>query len=125
MTKQAYRAVVLKAMPGTQAEIRERTGLSVAVVSRWSAALLDAGEVHLASWQRHANGGPFAMVYAPGAGRNAKPPKPMTDAERTRRMRGHMRRSGEWEHRKAMQRARYRADAPVRDPLTAALFGAA
>lgn len=125
MTKQAYRAVVLNAMPGTQTEIRERTGLSVAVVSRWAKSLHEASEVHISGWRRHPNGGPFAMVYTAGPGRDAKPPRELSDAERTRRMRSKMRRNGEWEHRKAAARARYYADKPARrDPLMV-LFGPA
>lgn len=112
----------------TQAQIAARTGLGLATVCRWLQVLIDEGHVHVCSFEPHPHGGPDAAVYRRGPRPHKFRPKTRrvpTDAERTRTHRKRLRASGEWEHRLAMQRARYRADRPRRDPLTAALFGGA
>lgn len=107
MTKNSHRSTVLGAMPGTQAEIRKRTGLSTAVVSRWVNALRDSGEAHVSAWiAPPPNGGAHAMYYTAGPGVDVEPPGGMFDAERARRKR-------------VQDRA---SRAPRRDPLMA-LFG--
>lgn len=124
-TKRAYRAVVLKALPGTQADIRARTGLSLGTVSRWVASLCDDGEAHVGDWYRTPKGGPFAEVIFPGAGKTPPRPAVVGSGERTRVYRKRMRASGEWEDVKARNRGAYHAARiPKPDPL-AALFGAA
>lgn len=125
--KQAYRARVLAAMPGTQAQIRERTGLGLATVSRWVADLCECKEAHIGGWWINPHGGPVAEILhaGPPIGRKPKRPKVRTDLERTQAYRRRLRDSGEWEHVKAKRRTQYRINNPARDPLTAALFGAA
>ena len=123
--KRANRARVLEAMPGTRAQIRERTGLGVATVSRWCEDLRARGEAHVGGWWVHPTGGPAAEVFHPGRGTTPKRPKLSTDRQRVRAYRRRMRASGDWEDVKARRRAEYHARKPVRrDPLVAAFFGA-
>lgn len=125
-TKRHNRQRVLDAMPGTQAQIIERTGLGLATVSRWVADLRAARQARIAGWQAPANGGPLAAIYGRGNRKDRpKPPSPPAEL-RVRRYRARLRASGEWVDRQARQRARYWASKPPRrDPLVAALFGAA
>lgn len=124
------RAAVLAAMPGTRPEIEAKTGLGAATVWRWVKDLHgpDEGrgrECHIGRWRHCETGGRPMPVYVAGPGRDA-PCRltPATDAERASRYRERLRRSGEWEDKKARMRARYWAKRPPkRDPLTAALFG--
>lgn len=122
--KRHNRELVLEALPGTPAQIMERTGLSAGTVSRWVTDLRNAGQAHIGKWTR--TRGVFLSTIHAGPGRDAKKPKPLTSAQLTRNSRQRMRKSGEWTDRMAKDRARYwRKKAPKRDPLTAALFGAA
>lgn len=127
-SKRAYRGVVLSALPGSNADVRAKTGLGLATVSRWLNDLLKAEEIHLHHMEVSPTGGPLISVFHPGpapAGFKPKIPKLPTDTERTARYRRNARKSGAWEDIKAKRRAKYHANKkPKRDPLTAALFGA-
>jgi len=127
VSKRAYRAIVLAALPGSNADVRARTGLSLATVSRWFTDLRTADEIHLHHKEVHPNGGPMVSVFHPGpapAGFKPKIPKLLNDIGRTRRYRRNARASGEWEDIKARRRAAYHANKkPRRDALTSALFG--
>lgn len=124
--KQANRQRVLDAMPGTQAQIIERTGLGLATVSRWVADLREHRQARIIRWVPTPNGGPLAAVHAPGRGRDAPKPSAPPPAQRVRRYRARLRATGEWADRQARERARYWASKPPRrDPLVAAFFGAA
>jgi len=122
------RTVVLAALPATQAEIHAATGISQAAISRWLTYLRACSDAHIGAWRKGASkfSQPVA-VYHPGPGLDvACTIKPMTQKERDRRSRSLRRKSGDWEDRKAAERARYWRDKPARrDPLTAALFGRA
>lgn len=122
--KRAYRDVVKKAMPGTQGEIRARTGLGVGTISRWANDLHAAGEVYVKRWDKPALG-PAMPVYARGRNKPDAPrPPAKTPRERTESSRRGQRTNGAWEDRLAAGRARYWVDKPVtRDPMTAAFFG--
>ncbi len=120
------RLVVRDAMPGTQQDIHAKTGVSLAAISRWCEYLHDCEDAHIGGWQRSAKyHGVFMAVYHPGPGADVKCPyKPRTQRDRDRDSRRTRRKSGEWEDRKARERAYYWAKkGPRRDPLTAALFG--
>ena len=123
MTRRAYRAVVLAAMPGTEAEIKEKTGLGRTTIWRWINDIRAAGECHITSWQR--TDGAIAARYTAGPGTDRSPIKPLTLAEKSRRYRAKARKSGAWSHNLAQMRAVYWADRAKtqRDPLVAALFG--
>lgn len=127
MGHQRYRNVVLAALPGSNADVRAKTGLGLATVSRWLNHLLDAGEIHLHHKLVSPHGGPLISVFYPGpapAGFVPRLPKLPTDAERSAKQRARMRKTGDWEDVKARRRALYYANKkPKRDPLTAALFG--
>jgi hypothetical protein len=122
------RAVVLAALPATQADIHAKTGVSQAAISRWITYLRACGDAHIGSWRERASkfGLPMA-VYHPGPGLNvACDIKPMTQKQRDRRSRAVRRKTGDWVDRQARERSRYWAAKPARrDSLTAALFGAA
>lgn len=125
-TKRHNRQRVLEAMPGTQAQIIERTGLGLATVSRWVADLRAARQARITGWQPTPNGGPLAAIYGPGRGRDRQKPSSPQPALRVRRYRARLRASGDWADTQARQRARYWASKPPRrDPLVAAFFGAA
>ena len=127
MSKRKYRDIVLCALPGSSADIRAKTGLGLATVSRWLSDLLNAGEIHLHHKEVSPHGGPLISVFHPGpapAGFKPKIPKMLTDRERGARYRKKMRQNGDWEDVKAKRRATYHANKkPKRDPLTAAFFG--
>lgn len=123
--RHAYRAVVKKALPGTQGDIRLKTGLGVATVSRWVNDLHASSEAYVKRWDTPTNG-PFMAVYARGRKPDAPRPAAKTVRERTESSRRGQRTNGAWEDRLAAGRARYWAEKPAaRDPMTAALFGAA
>ena len=126
MTRRAYRERVLACLPATQAEIRDRTGLTLATVSRWIADIQAQDEAHIGGWFVYPHGGPVAAIWHPGPGETAPKPKLVTEVERTRAYRKRMRASGDWEDVKARRRAEYAARRPAarRDPLMA-LFGPA
>jgi len=112
----------------TQAQLVERTGLGAATVSRWLQVLVSEGHVHVCRYKAIPHGGRDAAVYRRGPQPKGVKPKTrrvLTDQERSRTYRRKQRASGEWEHKKALERARWRADHPVRDALTVALFGSA
>jgi len=119
--------MVLSALPGSNADVRERTGLGLATVHRWLEDLLLSKEIHLHHKELSPHGGPLISVFYPGpapAGFRPKVPKMPTDRERSARYRKRLRQSGEWEDVKARRRATYHANKkPKRDPLTAAFFG--
>lgn len=128
MSKRAYREVVLSALPGSSADVRAKTGLGLATVSRWLTDLRNSGEIHLHHKEVSPHGGPLISVFYPGpapAGFKPKIPKILDDISRTRRYRRKARKSGAWEDIKAKRRAKYHASKkPKRDALTAAFFGA-
>lgn len=121
------RLTVLAALPGTQAEIFAKTGVSQAAISRWLTYLRACGDAHIGGWTTARKGGQPMAVYNPGAGPDAVCNiKPMTQRQRDRRSRAVRRKTGEWADRSARERAYYWARKPAkRDPLTAAFFGAA
>lgn len=120
------RETVLAALPATQAEIHDKTGVSQAAISRWMTYLRACGDAHIGDWKERDNkfGTPQA-IYHPGPGADVVCTiRPMTQKERDRRSRAVRRKSGDWEDRKASERSRYWRDrAPRRDPLMAAFFG--
>lgn len=127
MSKRAYRAKVLAALPGSAAEVRQKTGFGIATISRWLNDLLECNEIYLHHKAVGPNGGKLTEYFHPGPkpkGFKPKIPKMPTDRERTNRWRENARKSGKWEDIKAKRRASYHANKkPKRDPLTAALFG--
>lgn len=129
MPHDRYKNVIsdaLKQRDMSQAQLHQVTGLGTGTISRWLKVLVAEGHVHVWCHRVPDGGGPLYAVYRFGP----KPkwhrphrPKAMSDLDRYRAYRKRLRESGEWEHRKALDRARHRADRPVRDPLTSALFG--
>lgn len=117
----------LEAGPGTQRDLAQRSGLSSGAVSRHLAALLAEypRRVRIDAWRRNEFGAPFEAVYAMGAGRSARKPKPMTEAQKSRRYRQRHLATGAWQERNDRMRARRQADRlkPRRDAMIAALFG--
>ena len=123
-SRQETRASVLAAMPGTQAEIRTRTGISQAAVSRWCNTLVDDGDAHIPKWLPPEHLGAWSPHYEPGPGVNVERPGGKSARELSRISRRQRRKSGDWEDVKARERGRYWAKKPARrDPLVEALFG--
>lgn len=126
--KHRARLAVLEALPGTQAQIHAKTGVSQAAISRWLTFLRACSQAHIGGWtvSEKYRGIPMA-IYHPGPGADVVCTiKRMTQRDRDRRSRAVRRLTGEWEDVLLRQRARYWRDkAPRRDPLTAAFFGAA
>ena len=111
-SKRRFRDVVLDALPGSSADVRAKTGLGLATVSRWLNDLLNAGEIHLHHKTVSPHGGPLISVFYPGpapAGFKTKMPKMPTASERSAKARAAMRKSGAWEDVKARRRAAYYA----------------
>lgn len=128
MRKQDHnRAVVLAALPGTQREIADRTGLGLATVWRWLEGLYAAREAFIGAWVLPPHGGPVTGVWQAGNQRHVRCTiKIRTNKRRTADNRRRLRESGEWEDVLAKRRAQYHANkAPRRDRITVALFGAA
>lgn len=125
--KRDNRLKVLAALPGSNAEVRQRTGLSLATTHRWLQDLLAAGEIYVHHMDVNPHGGPLISVFYPGpapAGHKVKLPKLTTDADRVKRYRRKLKQTGDWEDLLAKSRAYYWSKKkPQRDPLTAALFG--
>jgi len=122
------RAKVLAALPGSNAEVRAKTGLGLATVHRWLEDLLARQEIHLHHKEVSPHGGPLISVFHPGpapAGFKPKLPRLPTDRQRSAAYRKRLRQTGDWEDVKAKRRAEYHANKkPKRDALTAAFFGA-
>lgn len=122
------RLTVLACLPATQAEIHAKTGVSQAAVSRWLTYLRECGDAHIGGWRRNPDyRAVVRAIYHPGPGADVVCTiRPMSQIERDRLSRKTRRANGDWEDRKAAERARYWRDKPVkRDALTAALFGRA
>lgn len=120
--KRKLRAVVLAALPGTQAQIVRRTGLGVATVSRWLADLYDSDEARIKRWTR--TGAKFAGVWGRGAGEHA--PCDLVAFDSTQRKDHDRQRKKSEAEQEAQDRARRLSEIKVRrDPMVAALFGAA
>lgn len=126
-SKRRYRDIVLAALPGSNADVRAKTGLGLATVSRWLNDLVSAGEIHLHHKEISPHGGPMISVFHPGpapAGFKPKIPRLPTEVERSARYRRNARKTGHWEDIKAKRRAKYHASKkPKRDPLMTAFFG--
>jgi len=126
--KSPAREAVLAALPGTHAEIHAATGVSLAAVTRWLAYLRDNRQAHIGDWKRSEKcPGISVAIYHPGPGADVRCRlKRSTQKDRDRRSRETRRKNGDWDDVLARRRAAYWRDkAPRRDPLTAALFGAA
>lgn len=125
--RRANRDRVLAALPGSNADVRLRTGLGIATVHRWLQDLLEAGEIHVHRMSVNPHGGPLISVFHAGpapAGHKIKMPRLTTDADRVKRYRRKLKQTGEWEDLLVKSREYYwRKKKPQRDPLTAALFG--
>ena len=120
-----YRKRILEQMPGTQTQLRERTGLSVGNISRVTAELHSAGKIHITRWRRGVRGGPVP-VYAAGAGTDRKCAiENYTRAEVCARYIKRHAKRGTLEQYRARMAANQRAVTLRKqgDPLVNALFG--
>lgn len=107
------RLVILACLPATQAEIHTKTGVSQAAVSRWLVELRKCNEAHISAWRpASVKGGYPAAIYSPGPGADVANPSGIVL-------------TSDEVHRRANQPKPVRWRIPRRDPLTAALFGAA
>lgn len=120
-----YRQHILAAMPGTQSQLVDRTGLSQGNISRISAELHAAGKCHIARWRRGVRGGPVP-VFASGEGidRVCKVEN-YTRAEVCARYKKRLEKHGLMDQHRARLAANQRAVTLRKrgDPLINALFG--
>lgn len=123
--KRRRRAQILAMLPATQLRIHKRTKIGLSTVSRWLSDLVENQEAHIGGWEHSPHGGPFVAVYHPGPGEPAPCTlERMKPAERSRRYHAGQRLERACE--RAEREARLAAALVVRrDPLVAALFGAA
>ena len=123
--KHTARAQVLAAMPGTQADIRRKTGLGSATVSRWVDSLRCAAECHVHEWVRSARGGPYSEVLHAGPGANATHTRTVKAVPKGERYNLEMRTS-EGVSGRTQGRIPAWVGKPIkRCPMTTAFFGAA
>lgn len=123
----------LKLGPATPEVLIQRTGMGRATVWRWLGIMRDHEneadrEVHVVKWEFPKRGGNLVATYAAGPGPDVECTLVViTGAEKAERHRTKAMKSGAWEHRKALQRARHWADRAEkhRDPMIEALFGPA
>lgn len=122
--KRRRRAQILGMLPATQLKIHRRTKIGLSTVSRWLNDLVDSEEAHVGDWERSKHGGPFAAVYHKGPGEPVPCTlEPIPGAVVSRSY--HDRRRKERAAELAEREARLAALVPRRDPMVAALFGAA
>lgn len=107
--------------PRDRTELAGMVGLSVRATTSYLSALLDESErrLHIHDWRRNSPGSPTPL-YLAGAGKDKRKPRPMTGAERARKRRACPELAIDQIQRKRLARIK-----PRRDPLAAALFGAA
>lgn len=120
--KRKRRALVLAALPGTQPQIVSRTKLGHATVLRWLKDLHHSGEARIKRWTR--TEGRFAAVWGKGGGEHA-PCELVPLDSKERRALAKVRARAEAEVEQADRARRLAAIQVRRDPLVAALFGAA
>ena len=127
MTRINFREFVLGAMPGTKADIVNKSGVSQAAVLRWVRLLHAERKIFIASWKPHPRAGAAMAVYAVGN----LPDAPCTLQRLTKRQirllfEAKAKKDGRYDSMKARWRSKYwiRKAGAVGDPLVAALFGA-
>ena len=117
------RPVILAALPGTQATIREQTGLSYTTVRGNLIKMMADGEIHITGWKRH--GKAFIPEYTSGPGVNVKCNlKRRTPMENWHRWRKRQGQTGDYEITLAVKRARRWADRAAAHGDTFALANA-
>ncbi len=119
------RKLLLEHMPGSQAQLVERTGHSQGGTSRMLAELHAAGKCHIIRWRRAKRGTAYP-VYAAGPGKDSVCNiRPMTSAERSARYLKKLDRLGLLEQLRKRNAADQRAVTLRKrgDPLINALFG--
>ncbi len=120
-----YRQHILAAMPGTQSELVERTGLSVGNISRISAELHGAGKCHIIRWRRGVRGGPVAVLAAGAGVDRVCKVENYTRAEVSARYIKRLAKRGQLDQLRARNAANQRSVTLRKrgDPLINALFG--
>ena len=118
--------LVLRAMPGTAAQLVERTGLDRTAVYRACRAAVENNRAHIGEYVFHGRN-PAAALYRAGEGVNAeKPvPKPRDMASVMRRHRDKVRGGPprKWTRREKVEAPLPSRVNPAFDSLTAAFFG--
>ncbi|MGK5040414.1 hypothetical protein ACQ4WQ_08735 [Janthinobacterium sp. GB1R12] len=128
MTRINFRDFVLGAMPGTKADIVNKSGVSQAAVLRWVRLLHAEHKIYIASWKPHPRAGAAMAVYAVGNLPDAPCTLPCLTKRQIRlRFEAKAKKDGRYDSMKARWRSKYwiRKAGAVGDPLVAALFGAA
>ncbi len=120
---------ILAAMPGTMKQFVERSGLCRTVVDRYVVALHNQNGCHISSWVVPEGGGRYGAVYTLGDGVDAQKPEPPEKPAGGKTGKPRQRKASEFTliERRARKLGLANADvmSKTRDPLVAALFGAA
>jgi len=111
---------LMQASPRTRAELAAATSIGINAMGRYLAALKAEDKIHIAAWRQNCPGSP-SPVYAAGPGKDKRKPRPMTEAQKQKRSREN---NPERVIRDTQLKRQARSKLQ-RDPLTAALFGAA
>lgn len=131
MTNQKYdaRKLILAALPATQKQIRQKTGISQAAVSRWCIFMHSCKELHIGAWLAPEKGGPALAVYHDGPGADAiNTLRKLSKAElkaRAKLLRPELDGVVKLYRPAPIVLPDWRTMPIRRDPLTAAFFGAA
>lgn len=114
MTRHAYRAAVLAAMPGTRREIEERAHVSESTARAWINYLRRSGESHIGHWV--ATPGRPLPFHLPGPGKDAKKPKCKTGSQYCRESRERAKLNGTADIRKIKRQAKIEAKRAASKP---------
>ena len=120
-----YRETVFDALPGTIAQIVQRTGVGRATVYKWLTALRAADRCFVKSWRR--TEGRYCPRFAAGCSTDAPLPAPLSGAEHSRKHYVKHRKPIETELRAVRKAARENASRMAKAPQSwmSALMGAA
>jgi len=101
--------IALAAMPGTLKDMADRIGAPKATVQHWIQDLRACGWAHVGQWKRTDGPGGIVPVFYAGPGRDAVCKlKPWTTAEVNARYKQRLRKSEDYEHRRAKVTAKQR-----------------
>lgn len=114
MSQHTFEQEVFASLPGTAAEIIEKTGACRATVCLWLKRLCDNGLIHIKFWRR--TDGQSAPYYVAGEGVNAPKIKARTGAEYSRRHYKKHRRDLDKELRASLKAARLNAASTLAKP---------
>lgn len=121
-----FRQFIINALPGTQTEILNRSGLCRKTVIKWVRQMRANREIHITRWLKHPRSGPDIPVYALGDQKDAPNRlKKLTKKQICARYYAKAKADGRYDNMQAKWRKRHWEEKACRegDPLINALFG--